>query len=104
MSPFRTSDLSKLLAGEKFNWGDVIAMHAIGPYAIAEYHPWKTAGSSVLTGNADMESLAFAGWVEGRCTSQSWLSLDAALAGCMAYRAEGRNCRAGEYFIKMIQP
>ena len=97
----RTTDLSKVIEGHAFTWGDVIAVHQIGEYAIAEFYSWATDGARVRTGTPS-DKLQYHGWIDGKSISRSWPTLDAALAGCIAYKHEGPNHRADYYFMKML--
>jgi hypothetical protein len=86
-----------------FRWELVVAVHEIGPYAIIEYHPHKMINGSWTPRNGnDMDRVEFHDYVNGKDTSHSHDSLDAALAHAIAYRAEGCNSHAGEYFMRMI--
>lgn len=86
---------------KKFAWGRVITRHVVGPYEIVEYavradnhptHPRQETGA-----------IAFHPYINGEDSCQGYDSLDAALAGAIAYRNEGCNHRADIYFIKAIQ-
>jgi len=99
----RTTKLNELKAGiGEFTWGEVIKIHEIGEYAIVEYHPWKSEGCIVLSGQPDMTETLFSYYIDGEDCSQSAESLDEALAGCIAYKHEGANAQAGVYFMRMI--
>lgn len=98
----KTTDLTQLKTGVAFTWGESIKMHEIGPYAILEFHPWKRNGSTVLSGEPATEKTNFHAWVDGQDTAHGFESLDAALAGCIAYKHEGSNHRADSYFMKML--
>lgn len=74
-----------------FTWGRVLQIHEVGPYAIVEYDDEAHPGS-----------LHFHIYVDGRDTSHSAPSLDAALAAAIAYRREGANSRAAMYFMRML--
>jgi len=71
----RTTDLNEIVFGKKsnFTWGEAIAKHGIGEFAIGE----------------DI----------GRGAE----SLDEALATCIAYKHDGINSHAAHYFMKMIK-
>lgn len=98
----RTTDLKAVLEGEPFTWGEVLQSWVVGPYAVVEYHPWKADGCLVLTGKPNRRVRMFHGWAGGRDTSHSWASLEAALAGVMAYYMDGPNSPAGEMFMRML--
>lgn len=74
--------------GSEFAWGEITTTHVLGPYAIVEY---------ILHGVTWFHS-----YVDGKDTNHSFPSLDAAMAGCTAYRHEGPNHRADKYFIEML--
>ena len=88
----RTTDLEKIRNGAPFVWGTMIGeLMEIGPYVILQFY------------RRPEKDICYHGWVDGKDTSHSWNSLDAALAGCIAYKREGPNCRAGDYFMKMLR-
>jgi hypothetical protein len=100
----RTTSLDELdRGGGKFTWGEVVRWYSAGPYVILEYHPWMVEGVTVRTGFMDPGAVSFHVWVNRRSTSEAFSSLDAALAGAIAYRNEGPNHRADFYFIQGIQ-
>lgn len=86
-----------------FTWGLPIKYYHVGPYTVLMFHTWQRKGSSVLTGLADLNKIEYHGWIDGKDTSTSWTTLDEALAGLIAYRHDGPNCRAGDYFIRSLQ-
>ena len=99
----RSSELDSVKRGLPFTWGEVVAIHVVGPYAIVEYHPWKCSESRmVLTGQPDPDAIEFGTYVDGRNCQHSYGTLDAALAGCIAYRIEGPNHAADAYFIRSL--
>ena len=99
----RTTDLNIIQQHrELFTWGGVIAFHDVGPYTIVEYYPWVVEGVAVRTGTPDYDRRSYHGYICGKSTSRSWPTLDAALAGLVAYRQEGPNSRAATYFIRML--
>ncbi len=98
----RTTNLQKLRDGQGFTWGELIKIHEIGEYSIVEYHEWKTKGSNVLVGDTDYTKTSYHHYVNGWNCSRSTDSLDAALAGCIAYKHDGANSQAGTLFIKMV--
>ena len=99
----RSTILGDLRGGVPFTWGQLIDIHDIGAYTIVCYHPWTTEKNAVKVGTPSLGELSYHGYVNGKNTSESWPSLDAALAGCIAYKREGANHRADWYFMKMIQ-
>lgn len=101
--PQRTSDLAIVRdLPSRFTWGLVIRIHTVGPYDIIEYHPWKSVRGTVHTGDPDPIRTEFHVYVRGKSTSESFGSLDAALAGAIAYRSEGPNHAADHYFIRSL--
>ena len=88
---------------ELFTWGEIVQIHEVGEYAVAEYLEWERDGITIKTG-APSENHSFFVWVDGRSTSHSYNSLDAALAGAIAYKYEGANHRADWYFMRSILP
>jgi hypothetical protein len=77
-------------------------MYHIGDIHILSYHPWKVENNRLLSGQPD-ETVLFHGWVDIEDTSHSWETLDAAIVGCISYRVEGPNGKAGEYFMRMLK-
>jgi hypothetical protein len=99
-----TTDLEVLrFEPERFTWGEYIAAHDIGPYQIVEYYPWAVRGCEVLSGLPNYDQRRYHGYILGKSTSHGWDTLDAALAGLIAYRQEGPNSQAGNYFIRMLR-
>lgn len=98
----RTTNLQELKDGQGFTWGQVIKIHEVGEYAIVEYHPWKVEGITGLVGEADYDEVMYHYYVSTRDTCHSTNSLDSALAGSIAYKHEGPNSRAADYFIRML--
>jgi hypothetical protein len=99
-----TTDL-KVLVGQivthqpvLFTWGEFISLHEVGEYSIIEYHPWKQKGASLLTGQPS-EEISFHPYINGRSLSHSFKSLDEALVFCIAYKFDGCNTRANQYFF-----
>ena len=83
--------------GKRFPWGKILDIHWLEEHsAIVEYSENKT------------ENVFFHPYVydastgEYKDTNRGNLSLDAALAGAIAYRHEGINHRADVYFIRAI--
>lgn len=87
--------------GERFPWGPIDAVHEVGPYQIVEYRrDMSNAGQVEMY--ADHGTTCFHPYIDGKDTSHSYPSLDAALVGAIAIRAEGPNGRAATYFMRMI--
>ena len=74
-----------------FAWGEVRCIHHVGEYDIVEYHPSNR-----------QKEIAFHAYINGRDACHSYLSLDAALAGCIARNHDGVNTRADVYFMRSI--
>jgi len=96
-----TTSLEKLKAGMGFTWGELIQLHEIGKYTFGEYHPWKRDGITVLTGEADTIT-NFHVWINGWDSARSYSSLEAAMAGAIAYAFDGANSQAGVFFCRMV--
>lgn len=85
--------------GEKDTWimiecewlGKSIKVHKIGEYQIVEYIDSDTGNS------------CFSSLINYESTNHSYGSLDSAIVGCIAYKHEGCNHRADQYFMKMIR-
>ena len=74
---------------KQLGWlGKVTEFFEVGNYVIAKYDD-KKSGLPL-----------YHPYVDGENTSESYDTLDAALAGAIAYRKEGPNHRADRYFIK----
>lgn len=83
--------ITKNTAIKDFSWlGSVKEVYQVGPYSIVEYV------------RNDDKTTNFGTYIDGKQSTISYHSLDAALAGCIAYRAEGPNCQASHYFIKSL--
>jgi hypothetical protein len=87
--------------GTSFPWGPIDQVHQVGPYQIVEFREDR---STMAGPNAheDHGRTMYASFVDGRRTAHSHYTLDEALAFAIAYRHEGINTRAGDYFIRMI--
>lgn len=87
--------------GRRFVWGPITFVHEVGPYQIVEYRR-DMSNAGMVSMYADHGTTYFHPYIDGKDTSHSYRSLDAALVGAIAYRAEGPNGSAGEYFMRMI--
>lgn len=76
------------LIRREYNWGHIVKIHCIGEYQIVEV--------------VKDDNKHWHGYFNYKDTHISWLSLDAALAGCIGYKYEGGNGKAAFYFNKMI--
>lgn len=99
----RTTDLAEVKAGRPYTWGEVIAVHEIGPYAVIEALPWTRSGMAVNTGTVDYEAPHnFHCYTDDRHLGHSFGSLEGAIAHCMAYKFDGANSQAAYFFCRMI--
>ena len=98
----RTTDLDKLRQGEKFTWGELIAIHDIGDYSVVEYHSGKRDGIRILVDVPDTDVTEYSCYLKGQYIGRGTDSLDSALATCIAYKRDGNNSRAAAFFMKMI--
>ncbi len=83
-----TTNLHNIKKGHKFAWGEVVAIHEIGPYSIVEATSDRNDGEP-----------AFYLYVDGNDTSSHYYDLDGAIAAGIAYRHEGPNHNADTYFM-----
>jgi hypothetical protein len=97
-----TTDIVKIKEGSPFTWGEVLDIIEFNEYAVVKYHPWKTDGGSVLTGNVNYDFVEYHGWLNGKDTSTSSNTLESAIVGLFALKYDGLDSQAGYYFIKMI--
>jgi hypothetical protein len=99
----RSTDLRELRngSGTGFTWGNIVKWYEIGPYVIAEFHPWIYK-NGCGTGIPHKTKKEFHGWIKGKDTCNGWHTLEAAMVGIVAYKLEGCNSRAGEYFMRMV--
>lgn len=86
--------------GRVFPWGPIDAIHCVGPYAIVEYREDRSTFTPASSWQNHGRTL-FAPYLDGRSVSESFLSLDSALVGAVAYRREGPNSQAAHYFDRM---
>lgn len=89
----------RAIKGE-FPWGPVKEVHIIGDYQIVEFHPrvFKNGhGTSEYS-----ESTSFSAYIGWHSISRSYDTLDEALVGLIAYKHDGNNSSAAEYFMRMI--
>lgn len=93
-------------AGRKFAWGPIVKVHEIGEYQIVEF--LRDLSNFHLTGQAnpyaDHGATQFHPYINGRDTGTYYRTLDSALVGCVAYKREGPNGRAADYFDRMTLP
>jgi len=96
----RHSDFQYLLDGHEWGnyiWGRVTNVWKIGDYGILEY---------IDDEGKEIESIRYHpfiveknGWKD---TNNSYLTMEEALVGVIAYRFDGLNSQAAGYFAKMI--
>ncbi|PWQ83672.1 hypothetical protein DKX15_22430 [Enterococcus faecium] len=70
---------------------------------IAEYKEHIFENSMIKKTVEYAKASTFHPFIDGNDTNHSFNSFDAALAGAIAYRAEGPNHHADGYFMKMIE-
>jgi len=87
----RTTDLRKVKAGFQFTWGYITGFWEVGEYAIVQYEPYNRTGEQM-----------YHTWVQGKDTSEGYMSLDAALASCIAYKYEGITHHGDAYFMRAM--
>ena len=80
-----------LAMGANYTWGPIDGSYSVGPYDILRY---RTTDGYML----------YHAFLDGEDTNHSFNTLDEAIAGVIAYRAEGPNCQAGKYFIRSLRP
>lgn len=102
-----SSEYTQAKADPTSYWlGPVVAFHEVGRYRIIEYRP-EIFKRCTGTGEYEKKRTAFSihmkkGRVVIDC-HHSFASLDAALAGVIAYRHEGCNHHADLYFIAALE-
>lgn len=99
------NELNEIKFGEKSNyvWGEAIAIHSIGEYSIVEYYPHEYV-NSCSTGKINYSEKEYSCYIKGKSLSISADSLDSAIVHCIAYKYDGANSRAANYFMKMVSP
>jgi len=98
-----TTDLWKLKKGVSFTWGGIIKIHAIGIYSVVEFHPRKVTRKGMVTNQLEYRRKQYHSYVYQKDTHTSYNSLEAAMAGCIAYAFEGVNHHADYYFMRMLK-
>jgi len=73
----RTSDFWRVKAGRSFTWGTVDKLYEFGPYTVAKYGPWDAPATR-----------QFHLWIEHKDTGRSYRTLEAAMAGAIAFKEE----------------
>jgi len=97
-----TTDILKIKNGDPFVWGKVLDIVEFGEYAVVKYHPWKTKGMNVLTGDINYDSDLYHSWLNGKDTCHSSHTFEGAVVDLFALKYDGLNSQAGGYFCKMI--
>lgn len=76
---------------KKFSWGEVITRYQLpfedGMLEIVKFHPWKTEGVSVLTGQPDYDQIQY--HIEE--LRESFFEFDAAVIAWITYARLGLN-------------
>jgi hypothetical protein len=94
----RTCEIELLRMGAPFVWGDVIALHDIGPYDIVEYAARETNSVGFKASTV----VRFHPYIQGWDTSHSYSTLDDALLACVALRHDGINTQAPQLFSRSL--
>jgi hypothetical protein len=84
-----------------FVWGEVKTVHVVGDYQVVEYYPRKSEKNRISQ-DIDYSKTLFNPYIDWEDTNHGYGSLDEALVGVIAYRAEGPNGQADMYFCKMV--
>lgn len=87
--------------GDAFMWGPIVEVHQVGPYTILEYLDDRSNAMRSTEWVKHGRTLYHV-FVDGKNSYVAALSLDAALAGAIAYRRDGEDSRAGDYFMRMV--
>lgn len=89
---------------DSIKWlGKFVKTHEIGDYIILEYKPTKYEGCAPLKGQYEDES-RFCPFVNCKSTNCTYSTLEMAIVSAIAYKFDGANSRAAEYFMKSINP
>lgn len=86
--------------GDRFPWGPIDQVHEVGPYQIVEYR--RDMSNFAGSDYSEHGRVQFHPFIDGKDTSRSFDTLDAALVGAVAYRHEGPNGSADWYFMRML--
>ena len=97
----RTTNLAKLKNGATFTWGKVVQFFNIGPYTILQYNPWKAEGCEIFV-DEPSDEFEYHVWIDEKDTSRGYHSLESAIVGAIAYKYDGTNSQAGEFFERMV--
>jgi len=105
LEPLGTTNLNeKMPDGRSFVWGKVTNLHYLGPYCFVEFlrdnsHTFSVDKANLVQTHGQTQWHAF---VNERDTSYSYDSLEAAMAGAVAYKVAGLNTQAAMHFMKML--
>lgn len=81
MGMYGTTKLKELDCGHPCKYGYLRQIHRVGVYALVEHFPFHRP-----SGETNWNVVAYRGYIGNEDTKQSWPSIEAALAGCMAIR------------------
>jgi hypothetical protein len=84
--------------------GKFVASHELGEYFIVEYKPTAYDGCSPKVPKRYEDESNFHPFINGKDTNTSYVSIEAAIVGAIAYKYDGGNTRADQYFLKAIKP
>lgn len=76
---------------KEFPWGRILKVHTVGDYIIFEYES-----------RSDGDGILYHTYINYREVNESYHSLDAALAACIAYKYTNSSA-AATYFMKMLE-
>lgn len=98
-----TTDLKELEQDKiEFAWGEFIKIHRIGEYALVEYYPHEFK-NCCSTGKIDYSKIRYSCYINENDICHSRDSIDSALAQCIAYKHDGCNTQAADFFMRMIK-
>jgi len=84
--------------------GQFVDFHTLGEYSIVEYKPTTFDGCSPKIPKQYEKESNFHPYINGQDTNTSYNSIEEAIVGAIAYKYDGGNTRAHEYFMKSIKP
>lgn len=99
----RSTQLEDLEKGVGFTWGEVIEITHLREYAFASYHPWQQNGMESMVGIPNTSVVCWHIWINYKDTCRGAKSLEEAMATAVAYKLEGVNSQAADYFMKMLR-
>lgn len=89
-----STNLQEIRAGGAFPMGKIHSLETIGEYTVATVLPYDTLQTLMPF---------YYGWVGDTFDPRRYESIEAALAGCIAFKHEGEPHRADRYFLRMVQ-